>query len=70
MSPDRDWSVYPVWFIGEDHSEYAKIRARTLGIGQRVDVQRSGRRDWQPARVIDQPAGVDSSGHMVWLRLL
>ena len=67
----REWSVYPVWIVSEPRLEYAKVRAvdGAIGVGARVEVQRAGRGEWQPATVVEKPDGMDAHGHAVWLRL-
>ena len=67
----RDWSVYPVWLLGAQSGEYAKVRAveGAIGVGRRVNIQREGSTAWLPAQVAEQPAGLDGHGFRVWVRL-
>lgn len=66
MKAVRDFSVFPVHFVGKPKAEYAKVRALegALGVGHRVDVQRPGEKNWHRGRVVEsQSAGT------VWIEL-
>ena len=69
--PARHFSEYPVWIEGEPRMEYAKVRAEegALSVGRRASVQREGQQQWLDATIITAPAGIVSSGFVLWLRL-
>jgi hypothetical protein len=60
-----------VWIEGEPRMEYAKVRAEegALSAGRRASVLREGHEQWLDATIIPAPAGIVSSGFVLWLRL-
>lgn len=66
----RDWSVHPVWFIGAEKPEYAKVRG-SLAVGRFVEVQRTGEGIWRSGHVASAPADrAGQGGGTIWIELL
>lgn len=66
----RDWSVYPVWIVGEPAGTYLQVRADegALGVGQRVSIRPDAAAPWRMARVVEGPASA-GDGFRLWLAL-
>lgn len=73
MSAPRDWSVHPVWILGESSPSYAKVRplAGGLVVGAPVQIQRERETRWRLASIAEPPddrAGL--GGGTLWIELV